>query len=133
MPAVLLLLAAGLNFVPGALDWASRAAGLLADHRAYAAWVLHGKTVPLPVEPHDHASLTEILASSGGALLAVGLAALGLFGRPLREALPRRVRETGRATVKAVRGAHSGHIGDYIAWWTAGAASLGAVCLLALR
>ena len=28
---------------------------------------------------------------------------------------------------------HSGHIGDYIAWWTAGASVLGGVCLLALR
>jgi hypothetical protein len=35
--------------------------------------------------------------------------------------------------VVSVRGLHSGHIGDYIAWWTAGAGLLGAVCLLALR
>ena len=133
VPAVLLLLAAGLNFVPGSLDWAYRAAGLLADHRAYAAWVLHAAHVPLPVEPHDHASVTEVLAASGAGLLALALAALGLFGRPLRERLPAGIRYPARAFVGAVRGAHSGHIGDYIAWWTAGAASFGAVCLLALR
>jgi hypothetical protein len=27
---------------------------------------------------------------------------------------------------------HSGHVGDYVAWWTAGAALLGATCLLVL-
>jgi multicomponent Na+:H+ antiporter subunit D len=133
VPAVLLVLAAGVNFVPGALDWASRAAGLLADHHAYGAWVLHGARVPLPTEPHDHASVTEVLIGSGGSLLAIALAALGLFGRPLREALPASVRNPARDVVASVRGAHSGHIGDYIAWWTAGAASFGAVCLLALR
>lgn len=133
VPAILLVLATGLNFVPGALDWASRAAGLLTDHHAYAAWVLHGAHVPLPTEPHDHASVTEVLIGCGGTVLTVGLAALGLFGRPLREALPRNIREPARGFVGAVRGAHSGHIGDYIAWWTAGAASFGAICLLALR
>jgi multicomponent Na+:H+ antiporter subunit D len=68
-----------------------------------------------------------------GAGLALALAALGLFGRPLREAIPDGIRFPVKALVGAVRGAHSGHIGDYIAWWTAGAASFGAVCLLALR
>ena len=133
VPAVLLLLAVGLNFVPGALDWAYRAAGLLADHRAYAAWVLHGAHVPLPVEPIDHASTTEALIGCAGIVLAVALAALGLFGRPLRQALPAVIRDSARSFVSTVRGVHSGHIGDYIAWWTAGAASFGAVCLLALR
>jgi hypothetical protein len=27
----------------------------------------------------------------------------------------------------------AGHIGDYIAWWTAGASVLGGICLVALR
>lgn len=133
VPAVLLLLAAGLNFVPGALDWAYRAAGMVANHHAYAAWVLHGTHVPLPPEPHEHASVTEALASCGGAALALALAALGLFGRPLREALPAGIRNPARGAVAVVRGLHSGHIGDYIAWWTLGAAGFGAVCLLALR
>jgi hypothetical protein len=31
-----------------------------------------------------------------------------------------------------LRRLHSGEIGDYIAWWTAGTAVLGAACLLAL-
>lgn len=63
---------------------------------------------------------------------AVGVALLGLFGRPLRESLPRRVREPTRAALRRLRHLHSGEIGDYIAWWTAGASVLGAACLLAL-
>jgi hypothetical protein len=33
----------------------------------------------------------------------------------------------------ALRRLHSGHIGDYIAWWTAGAALLGGSTLIFLR
>jgi multicomponent Na+:H+ antiporter subunit D len=76
--------------------------------------------------------VTEVLIGCGGSLLAIALAALGLFGRPLREALPASVRNPARDVVATVRELHSGHIGDYIAWWTAGAASFGAICLLAL-
>jgi multicomponent Na+:H+ antiporter subunit D len=133
VPAVMLVLAAGLTFVPGGPDWAYRAAGLLADHHAYARWVLHGAHVALPSEPPEHASVTEVVSGCCGAGLALALAALGLFGRPLREAIPDGIRFPVKTVVGAVRGAHSGHIGDYIAWWTAGAASFGAVCLLALR
>jgi multicomponent Na+:H+ antiporter subunit D len=62
-----------------------------------------------------------------------GAAALGLFGRPLRESLPEAIATRGRAGLRTLRHAHSGHIGDYIAWWTAGTSVLGGVCLVALR
>jgi hypothetical protein len=35
--------------------------------------------------------------------------------------------------VSTLRGLRSGHIGDYIAWWSAGASVLGGVLLVALR
>jgi multicomponent Na+:H+ antiporter subunit D len=66
-------------------------------------------------------------------LAAFAVAAAGLFGRPLLRRLPRRVRAGGRGAVVSLRGLHSGHVGDYIAWWTTGAGLLGGVCLLALR
>jgi multicomponent Na+:H+ antiporter subunit D len=133
VPGVLLLLAAGLNFVPGALQWAARASRLFADHAAYTAWATRGTRVPLPPAAHEHVSVLQAALGVGGVGLAVAVAGLGLFGRPLREGLPAGVRNSARAIVLAVRGVHSGHIGDYIAWWTAGAAGFGAVCLLALR
>ena len=133
VPGALLVLAAGLNFVPGALDWAARAAAVFVDRHAYMAWVNGGAHVSLPPSPHQQVSVVEIVLGFAGFVLAPALAALGLFGRPLREALPAAVRSPARTVVATVRGAHSGHIGDYIAWWTAGAATFGAVCLLALR
>ena len=66
-------------------------------------------------------------------LLAVALAAVGLFGRPAREALPAWVHGQGRAAVKGLRSLHSGHVGDYVAWWTTGVAVLGTACLVMLR
>ena len=74
----------------------------------------------------------DVLYALVAIAFAIGAAGLGLFGRPLRESLPRSVREPTRAVLRGLRHLHSGEIGDYIAWWTAGASVLGAVCLLAL-
>ena len=62
-----------------------------------------------------------------------GLAALGLFGRPLRRRLPGVVLRPVVVAVGGLRHLHSGDIGDYIAWWTAGAAALGGASLILLR
>jgi hypothetical protein len=77
--------------------------------------------------------LLDVLTAIAGVLGAVGVATLGLFGRPLREGLPEYVRVPARRALVGLRLLHSGHIGDYIAWWTAGASILGGVCLVALR
>jgi multicomponent Na+:H+ antiporter subunit D len=83
--------------------------------------------------PADHAKAVDVLYGVLSIAGAAGFAALGLFGRPVREALPKSIQRRGRAGMRTLRGLHSGHIGDYIAWWTAGASVFGAVCLLALR
>jgi len=83
--------------------------------------------VPETAKPID--VIYGLLATVG----ALGAAAAGLFGRPLREALPQAVGGRARSGLRALRSLHSGHIGDYIAWWTAGAGMLGGVCLVALR
>jgi hypothetical protein len=36
------------------------------------------------------------------------------------------------SALRGLRHLHSGQIGDYVTWWTAGVAVLGGVCLLAL-
>lgn len=43
-----------------------------------------------------------------------------LFGRPLWEGLPTGLRQPARSGMRTLRHLHSGEIGDYIAWWTAG-------------
>ncbi len=132
VPAALLAGAAVLGLVPGAIPGIERAAARFTDHRAYEAWVLHGAHIAWPavhvVQVKAIEVVTGVLASAG----AFALAALGLFGRPLRERLPDRISVPVRGAARSLRGLHSGHIGDYIAWWTAGASLLGTACLLAL-
>ena len=65
-----------------------------------------------------------------GRALALGLAALGLFGGSLRERLPAALLRPVIGAVNALRQLHSGHIGDYIAWQIVGAAVLGGVMVL---
>lgn len=78
------------------------------------------------------AGLGCALRPAGPGAGQIAAAALGLFGRPLRESFPRGLQNTTRDALRGLRHLDSGHIGDYIAWWTAGASALGAVCLLAL-
>jgi multicomponent Na+:H+ antiporter subunit D len=132
VPAVLLVAAALVVFIPGAFDGVQRAAARFTDHAAYAKWVLGGAHVKWPSVEISHVEPLELLYAVLSIVAAVGVAALGLFGRPLRDSLPRRVREPTRTALRKLRHLHSGEIGDYIAWWTAGASVLGAVCLLAL-
>ena len=120
---------------PVPLDWAARAAAVFVDRPAYSAWLVPGAHVALPAAPHEHVS---VWPRSCSALSALPLAVAHGCARTVRPAAARgaagaRPRSAHERSCAAVRGLHSGHIGDYIAWWTAGAASFGAVCLLALR
>jgi multicomponent Na+:H+ antiporter subunit D len=132
VPAVLLIAAALVVFIPGAFNGVQRAAARFTDHAAYARWVLDGAHVNWPSVEISHVEPLEWLYAVLSIAAAVVVAALGLFGRPLRDSLPRRVREPTRTALRKLRHLHSGEIGDYIAWWTAGASVLGAACLLAL-
>jgi multicomponent Na+:H+ antiporter subunit D len=133
VPTVLLAGAAGVALLPGAVALVERLAGQFATHGAYAAWVLRGAPITLPRVPPVHVAPVELASALAGVAGALGLAALGLFGRPLRERLPTAVTHPAHAGLRRLRALHSGHIGDYIAWWTADAGTLGAVCLLALK
>jgi multicomponent Na+:H+ antiporter subunit D len=133
VPAALLVLAALAGLVPGAVPWVERMAARFADHRAYAAWVLHDKAIRWPPVPASHVPAIDVLTALAAVAGAVVLAAIGLFGRPLRRQLPRALSDAAAAATRTLRGLHSGHIGDYIAWWTAGTTAVGAVCMIALR
>jgi multicomponent Na+:H+ antiporter subunit D len=132
VPAVLLLAAVLVGLVPGLVPAIERAAGHFGDHRAYAGWVLHGSAHFAPVST-SHIELYDYLYGAGSVLGAVVIAGLGLFGRPLRAALPGVLLSPGERLLGGFRDLHSGHIGDYITWWTAGAATLGAASLLLIR
>jgi multicomponent Na+:H+ antiporter subunit D len=133
VPAVLLSGALVGGLVPSAVPGVERYAAQFVTHPAYAAWVLHGTHVRVPNLAPSHISPDDygygIIAIAG----AVAVAALGLFG----DRLPRRpwasLWRPARGALTVVRNLHSGHIGDYIAWWSAGASVIGGICLLALR
>jgi multicomponent Na+:H+ antiporter subunit D len=133
VPAVMLLGALVLGLIPGAVPGVERYAAQFVDHRLYGAWVLHGAHVPLPVVPASHISLADygygVLSTVG----ALAVAAAGLFGYRVRGLRESPAGERLVAAVGVFRGLHSGHIGDYIAWWSAGVSLIGGVCLLALR
>jgi multicomponent Na+:H+ antiporter subunit D len=74
----------------------------------------------------------DYLYGAGAALGAVILAGVVLFGYPLLERVPAILLRPVVAALGGLRELHSGHIGDYIAWWTAGAAVLGGTSLIAL-
>jgi multicomponent Na+:H+ antiporter subunit D len=132
VPAVLLVAAALVGLIPAAVPAIEHQAVRFADHAAYARWVLGGGHVSWPPAGTSHAGVLDVVYALLSLAGAFALGALGLFGRPLREALPAAVREPARSGLRTLRHLHSGEIGDYIAWWTAGTAVLGGVCLLAL-
>ncbi|HEY2772262.1 MAG TPA: proton-conducting transporter membrane subunit [Solirubrobacteraceae bacterium] len=132
VPAVLIAATLLVGLVPGVVPGVERLAARFADHGAYARWVLHDARIPLPHVPASHVELKDVGFSLLAVAGAVAAAVVGLFGRPLRESLPAGIREPSRHVVRGLRHLHSGQIGDYVTWWTAGAAVIGGVCLLAL-
>jgi multicomponent Na+:H+ antiporter subunit D len=132
VPTLLLALTFAVALIPGAVPAVEDAAARFTDHAAYAQWVLSGRPVHWPSVTPSHVSSADVLYSMLSVLGAVALAAFGLFGRPLRARVPPVLGVPWLRAVHTIRDLHSGHIGDYIAWWTAGASLVGAVCLVTL-
>jgi multicomponent Na+:H+ antiporter subunit D len=133
VPGLLLAASVIAGLVPGAIPWVAQSAARFVDHPAYAAWVLHGRSVRWPAPPPTQVEALDVIIGVLTLAAALAVAYAGLFGRPLLARLPQGWRAGGRGVVMGLRGLHFGHIGDYIAWWTTGAGLLGAACLLALR
>ncbi len=132
VPAVLLLAAIAIGLIPGAVPGIERAAGHFGDHQAYIGWVLHGGRANFAPVHTSHIETYDYVYGAISTLGALGLAALGLFGGPVRERVPEALLHPSLAALNKLRELHSGHIGDYIAWWTAGAALLGGASLILL-
>ncbi len=133
VPALLLGVAIVIGLIPGAVPGIEKAGGQLHDQAGYLHWVLQGGPPHFGHLSTSHVAGYDYLYGAAGALGAVLLAALGLFGGPLRRRVPDGVLRPATAALTGLRDLHSGHIGDYIAWWTAGAATLGGASLILLR
>jgi multicomponent Na+:H+ antiporter subunit D len=132
VPAILLVGAIVVGLIPGAVPGIETAASHFRDHVAYFSWALHGASVKFPHAATSHVLGYDYLYGAGAAVGAVLLAAATLFGYPLLARLPQALVRPVVASLGVLRELHSGHIGDYIAWWTAGAAVLGGSSLIAL-
>jgi len=132
VPAALLAGAIVIGLIPGLVPGIEKAGAHFIDHFAYTRWVLRGTGAHFAHASTSHVEGYDYLYAAGAAIGAVALAGLGLFGRPLRERMPAGVMRPLAAGFGAFRALHSGHIGDYIAWWTAGAAVLGGASLILL-
>jgi multicomponent Na+:H+ antiporter subunit D len=132
VPGVLLVGAIVVGLIPGAIPGIETAASRFTDHAAYATWVLQGTSAQFPPAPTSHVEAFDYLYGAAGVLGAVGIAALTLFGAPIRRRLPAGFERRPRAALTALRRLHSGDTRDYIAWWTAAAAMLGGASLILL-
>jgi multicomponent Na+:H+ antiporter subunit D len=132
VPGVLLAGAIVVGLIPGAVPGVEAAAEHFTAHRSYIDWVLHGR-VHFPPTTTSHVKGYDYLYGALAAAGAVGLAALALLGAPLRKRVPDALLRAPSAALHVLRELHSGHIGDYIAWWTAGAALFGGASLVFLR
>jgi multicomponent Na+:H+ antiporter subunit D len=123
------------SVVPGFAQRSETAAERFADRGAYVARVLHGADVPLPPRP-----AVKIMPSTAGSnaygvgalLVALAVAAAGLWhGR-----LPRAIRSGAARTlgppVAVLRAGHSGIVGDYLLWIAAGTGVVGGIWALTL-
>jgi multicomponent Na+:H+ antiporter subunit D len=133
VPAVLLLAAVVIGLIPGAVPGIETAAAHLADHAAYARWVLRDAAPHYAPVKHSHVEAFDYLYGAGSILGALAIAALTLFAPTLHRRLPQAIIGPLRTGLAGLRELHSGHIGDYIAWWTAGAAAFGGASLILLR
>lgn len=115
------------GFVPHISSKALHQAERFQDREAYAAVSLEGESAPVSPAPHlDEATVISkgAIAGTASALIAVVIALALLFPRRVPAPL---VGAAGRLSpgIDALRRLHSGHVGDYVAWWTFGVAAMG--------
>ena len=128
--ALPVVLGLAVSIVPGLAQRTEAAAERFRDRAAYASFVLHGSPAvhgPRLAFALEPASLASILYGTGATVLALVLAAWGLY-RP----------ELGgsrllQAPARVLHAAHSGVIGDYVMWLTVGTALVGGIWVVTLR
>ena len=129
------LFAVGLvvGVVPAAADAVGRAAAQFVDAGAYASQALALAGAPAAPPAGDVSwTATGVVLALVSTVGAVGLALAAIY----QARLPAPLTWLGgrvRPALMAVRRLHSGHIGDYAAWFVAGLAGLAAIVGLPLR
>jgi multicomponent Na+:H+ antiporter subunit D len=132
MQAVTLVLAlAGLviGASTGLAAHVQEAAHSFVEHGDYARVVLdHRPRSPVPAGEWQTTSSSIVWSL----VTLVGSAAVGFLSL-YRARLPQRVSGTMARALAPLRAAHSGHVGDYVAWLTFGTAVIGGLFALTIR
>jgi multicomponent Na+:H+ antiporter subunit D len=134
--ATLLVLGLAVSLAPGLGQRVEQAAGRARDRIAYVDRVLRDhKPAPPARQPVgvEHTATDSLLYGIGGLLIAVGLALAGLYRRGLPQLVRTALRSTLGPPLAVLRVAHSGVVGDYVAWITVGTAVVGGVWALLLH
>ena len=124
---VLLAGALAIGVMPGVHSAAERAASWFTDPAGYQAAALQGASTGVaPVHAGDWTA-SGVGLGFASALLAVGVAAAGIWSRPLGRRLKatQTLARVAQPPLALLRKAHSGHVGDYVAWLMIGLAVLG--------
>ena len=117
----------------GLADAATAAATHFTDAAGYAAAVFGGHPPAPPVEASDAPRWFDWLLAVASVAGALVIAAIALFYPRFRRGRPRlALVPIADRPLRLVEGLHSGHVGDYVAWLTAGLAVFGAAFALAL-
>ncbi|MFJ6216391.1 complex I subunit 5 family protein [Streptomyces sp. NPDC092296] len=121
VPAVLLAGALALGLAP--TGGVARAAAGFTDRAGYLAAVLGGPAHPAPAAPPTGWTGSGAALGLLSAAVACALAGCAVQGRRIFPRAARRARALA-AGWSPLRRLHSGHLGDYLAWLTAGTAVL---------
>ena len=131
-PALLLAASVAVALVPGARAIPHEAAARLLDARANAAHVLDGAPQERAAA-HEDRLAKHVPRSLVNGVLALAVAAVALF----RHRFPGALRSAGAALwdppMRILREAHTGRVGDYLAWLAFGTAAFGGLCAALLR
>jgi multicomponent Na+:H+ antiporter subunit D len=108
---------------------AQEAAHQFVDRLSYTSVVLDHR-LPTPPPPGKWTTTTSAVLWGAVTLVgSFGLATLSLY----RDRLPRAVTDALGKGLSPLRAAHSGHIGDYVAWLTFGTAVIGGMFAVVIR
>ncbi len=129
--AALVLLGIAITAVPLLRSTAEAEARLFTDQAGYAHMVLENAQLVTPEKRPAEALTSSTVRSSIAGLLALALALASVFRKRLGHFVDfTRQLELGNSFLRQI---HSGHPGDYVAWLSFGAASLGGAFMWLLR
>jgi multicomponent Na+:H+ antiporter subunit D len=130
-PALVLAVASvAIGVIPGIDDAATAAAERFVEQPTYAREVMSAQRVEVPSVNAPPLRTVDWPLGAVSVLGAIAIAAVGVR-RP--RATGKRLASASRVArpLAAIRAAHSGHVGDYVAWLVAGTALFGGLVALA--